>query len=96
MMDKIHRGTRAKEVLENEVFIESFEAIEKELIESWKNSPARDEDGREKIWSYLCLLQKVKTHLQSTLETGKLAELELLHKQTLVERAKDGIVSLIG
>ena len=85
---RLHAGSRAKEVLENEAFIDAFEAIEKEVIEQWTNSPARDQDGREKLWSYLHLLKKVRTHLTSTLETGKLAQIELQHQQSLRDRAR--------
>ena len=85
---RLHAGSRAKEVLENEAFVEAFEAIEKEVIEQWTNSPARDQEGREKLWSYLHLLKKVRTHLTSTLETGKLAQIELQHQQSLRERAR--------
>jgi hypothetical protein len=84
---RLYDGDRAKEVLENEAFIAAFEAIEKEVIDQWTNSPARDEAGREKLWAYLHLLKKVRTHLQSTLETGTLAKLELQHQQTLRDRA---------
>ena len=59
----LHRGSRAKEVLENEVFIEAFEAIEQELTESWKKSPARDQSGRESLWQLQMLwLWSVETH----------------------------------
>lgn len=85
---RLHDGSRAKEVLENEQFQASFEAIEKELIEAWKQSPQRDVDGRERIHQYLSLLAKVKSHLVSTLETGKLAELEVRHKQSLFDKAR--------
>lgn len=85
---RLYSGDRAREVLENEAYIAAFEAIEKEVIEQWTNSPARDVEGREKLWSYLHLLKKVQTHLQSTLETGKLAQLELQHQQTLADRAR--------
>jgi hypothetical protein len=79
---RLFEGARAKEVLENEAFIASFEAIEKEITEQWKQSPARDQEGREKCWQYLMLLQKVKAHLTMTMETGKLAQLEVHHKTT--------------
>lgn len=85
---RLYAGDRAKEVLENEAFIAAFEAIEKEVIEQWTNSPARDQDGREKLWSYLHLLRKVRMHLVSTLETGKLAQVDLQHQQSLMDRAK--------
>lgn len=86
--ERLYAGNRAKEVLENEAFTAAFEAIEQEVIEQWMQSPARDQDGREKLWSYLHLLKKVRTHLTSTLETGKLAQIELQHQQTLRDRAR--------
>lgn len=92
---RIYEGDRAKEVLENEAFQSAFDAIEKEVIDKWTESPARDAEGREKLWQYLMLLRKVRTHLQSTLETGKLAKLDLQHKQNLLDRMKDGVSSLI-
>jgi hypothetical protein len=85
---RLHAGSRAKEVLENEAFTAAFEAIEQEVIDQWTNSPARDQDGREKLWAYLHLLKKVRTHLTSTLETGKLAQIELQHQQSLRDRAR--------
>lgn len=89
---RIYDANRAKEVLENEAFIAAFADTENEVIEQWKNSPARDNEGREKLWAYLSLLRKIKAHLTTSLETGRLAELDLRHKQTLAERAK-GLIS---
>ena len=85
----IYRANRAKEVLENETYIEAFALIEQELTEQWKSSPARDQDGREKLWLMQRLLAKLKVTLESTMDSGKLAVAELTHKQTLMERAKD-------
>ncbi len=93
---RIYSGDRAKEVLENEAFIAAFEAIENEVIEQWKNSPARDEEGREKLWQYRMLLQKVRTHITSTMETGKLARLELTHRNGVVQRIRAGMSSFGG
>ena len=90
---RLFEGDQARQVLENEAFTAAFEAVEKEVIDQWTNSPARDADGREKLWAYLHLLRKVKAQLTSTLETGKLAQLELQHKQTVWDRLKNGINS---
>lgn len=88
---RVYEGNRAKEVLDNEVFQAVFTDIEQEVTQSWMDSPARDQEGREKLWQYLTLLRKVKAHLTTTLETGKLAQLELQHKQSLYDRAKAGL-----
>lgn len=83
---RIYAANRAKEVLENEAFQQVFADIENEVIEQWKTSPARDEAGREKLWIYLSMLNKVKKHLESSLESGKLAQLDIEHKQSLAQR----------
>jgi hypothetical protein len=85
---RLYNGDRAREVLENEAFTDAFSAIETEILSQWKSSPARDQAGREKLWLMLSLLNKVKTVITTTLETGKLAKIELEHKRTLAERAK--------
>ena len=85
---RLYLGDRAGEVLENEAFIAAFEAIEKDVIEQWSNSPARDEAGRQSLWQYLQMARKFKANLQTTMETGKLAKLELQHKQTLADKAR--------
>jgi len=85
---RIYLGNRAKEVIENEAYIAAFESIEQEIVEQWKKSPARDEAGRQSLWQYLQMLSKVKATLQTTMETGKLAMLDLEHKQTLRDRLR--------
>ena len=88
---RLYLGDRAKEVLENEAFSGAMEQIEKDIIEQWTTSPARDAAGRESLWTYLCLLRKLKANLQTTLETGKLARIELEHKRTMRERLRDAL-----
>lgn len=87
-------GDRAREVIENEAFIAAFDATEKEVIEQWMNSPARDQAGRESLWQYLSMLRKVKANLQTTLETGKLAQLELRHQRTMADKARGWLSSV--
>ena len=83
---RIYDANRAKEVLENPAFIAVFDDTEKEVIEQWTTSPARDMEGREKLYTYLMLLRKVKAHLCTSLDTGKLAQMDLDHKKSLAER----------
>ena len=91
--DRLYLGDRAREVIENEAFIAAFEATEKEVVDQWMQSPARDQEGREKLWQYLSMLRKVKANLQTTLETGKLAQLELQHKRTMADKARGWLSS---
>jgi hypothetical protein len=93
--ERLYAGDRAREVLENEVFTQVFADIESDLIESWRNIPASDTEhhlrSRERIHLSLTLLGKVKACIVQTLETGKLAKLELEHKRSMSERLKGAI-----
>lgn len=87
---RVYDGDQAKLVLENEAFQQALGDIETEITEQWKQSPARDPEGREKLWQLLKLAGKLRSNLQTRLETGQLARLELDHEQkTLKQRAKE-------
>lgn len=78
---EILRGERAQLLLQDELLIDAFTLIEEELTEQWQNSPARDQEGREKLWLSLKLLHKLQRNLVTVMETGKIA------KATLAQRA---------
>ena len=86
--ERMVQGGQAREILESPVFNEAFDAVEKEILDKWKNSPARDQEGREKLWLMLSMLQKAKQALVQTMESGKLASLDVAHQQTLKDRAR--------
>ena len=88
---RIYDGDRAREVLDNEQFKLAFDAITAEIIEQWKQAPARDAAGRESLWTMLKLAERLKLALSSTLDTGKLAKAELERQRTLKERAAQWI-----
>jgi hypothetical protein len=85
---RAYNGDRAREILENEVYQQVFADLKTEITEQWTNSPARDEEGREKLWLMLSLANKLQAMLQTTLDTGKLARLDLEHQRTLAQKAK--------
>ena len=88
---EIYLSNRSKEILENEAWQFAFDAIKSEIETQWKSSPARDVDGRERLWLMQSLLTKLQTVLQQTMDSGKLAAAELRHKRTLKEKASDWV-----
>ncbi|MDA8668231.1 hypothetical protein N9M26_01085 [Alphaproteobacteria bacterium] len=79
MVDKekeIQRGHRAKQILEDEIFIESINKIRTELMNQWLNSDETSSEQRENIFRMRRMLEVVLMQLQSVLETGKLATQE--------------------
>ena len=87
---RVYDSDQAKLVLENEAFNQALNDIEAEITESWKNAPARDQEGREKLWQILKLAGKLRANLQTRLETGKLARIQIEEEhKTALQRAKD-------
>lgn len=84
------RGEEARQLLEHPLLAEAFQTIRNEVTEQWQSSPARDVEGREKLWLTLRLLNRLEGQLQSVVETGKVA------RATLLQRAKQAATSLMS
>jgi len=73
------RERRAKALMNDPLFIESFDELKKELLGQWEHSGSTDIDARESIWLAIRLLDRIHGHIQSIIETGHMAE--VLDKQ---------------
>ena len=78
-MNNEEREARAKNLLQNELFNEAFEVLRKELLGQWEQSGSQNTDQRESIWLAIRLLEKIKGHITSIVETGHMAN--VLEKQ---------------
>ena len=75
----MNREAEAKRLLENELFVEAFDTLEKELLLSWSRTGSNDVSQRESCWLATRLLERVKAHITSIVETGHMAK--VLEKQ---------------
>ena len=85
-MDKIEtqvrEGKRAQVLLNDPLLKQAFE----DLLETYKqeifNTSFTDDDNRRSLWMAYNMLDKIKGHLITIMESGKLAQkdLELLNK----------------
>lgn len=88
---RIYDAARAREVLDNEAYQQAFEDIRTEYTQAWMNSPARDADGREKLYLMLQLTNKLEVTLKGMLLSGQQAKIqrEMESEQLSRERAQD-------
>jgi hypothetical protein len=77
----INRAHRAKAILDDELFNESFEALETEFIELWRGAKLAEE--RERIWQAINILGRVRDHLGMVIGNGKIAQVELERLKSL-------------
>ena len=83
-MDKqIREGKRAAQLLEDPLLKQAFE----DLLETYKqeifNTNFADDNRRRSLWMAYNMVDKIRGHLQTIMESGKIAskDLELLQKQ---------------
>lgn len=87
---RIYDANRAREVLDNEAFQTAFTDIEKELNKRWLDLPSTDETSkaRDRLHLSITMLHKVRNALTTSLETGKLAMLDLQHKRSIADKIR--------
>ncbi len=76
--EEISRSNQAKQILENKIFQEAIESLKKLYSEALlEKTGAKENDTREKLWIAYNVVGKVEQHLQTVIETGKLASKQL-------------------
>lgn len=75
--ERIYNGDQARLVLENEAFSAAFADIKSEYMAALIASPARDVEGREKLYQLIKLTEKLQATLTGAMEDGKLARAQL-------------------
>ena len=74
--EELRRADEAKRLLDNPLFKEAFKTIREELIKHLLNTRVAEELERDRLYITIKALDLVQQHIQSVLETGKLAENE--------------------
>ena len=78
-MDITERERHAKHLLEDPLLNEAFDVLRTELMSEWEHSGSQNLDQRESIWLAVRLLERIRGHISSIVETGHMAK--ILEKQ---------------
>ena len=73
MVDE-YRIVRARGILNDELFIEAFDTLAKDITDAWDHTGIHDTEARENLWLSLRLLERIRLHLTSIIETGEMAK----------------------
>ena len=72
-MDNGLREARAKSLLSDELFNEAFTTLETDIKDTWYRTSLNDTEAREQAWLSLRLLERIRLHLTSIIESGDMA-----------------------
>ena len=73
-MNDEKREAQAKRLLEDTLFKEAFDTLEKDIMDTWVSTSIDDDRARETCWLSIRLLSRIKVHLTSIVETGEMAK----------------------
>lgn len=73
MSDEL-REAHARRLLSDKLFLEAFDTLAEHIHTTWLNTSVHDVDSREQAWLSLRLLERLKLHLTSVIETGEIAK----------------------
>jgi hypothetical protein len=68
--DVARREAEATQLLNNTLFVESFEVLKEDLMNRWTQSGSSELEARESIWLAMRLLDRIQGHIHSIVETG--------------------------
>ena len=68
------REAKARNLLNDPLYKEAFEKLEEEINNTWYNSSVKDVESREQLWLSLRLLERLRLHLTSIVESGEMAK----------------------
>src|SRR5882762_7743294 len=80
--EKERQGTEAQQILESPLIAEWFNQIDQHLITALKATATSDLASREKIHSLMWSSDRLKMHMQATIDSGRVAteSLKLIRK----------------
>lgn len=70
-------AARAKQFLENDLVVKAYDQIEADLVAAWIASDPRDMAGRELAWHSVIANRRHKSHLESAVSDGSVAQGDL-------------------
>ena len=73
------REEHAKRLMQDELLIEAFDTLRKDLLDRWSASGSTEVEARESIWLAMRLLDRIHGHINSIVETGHMNK--ILDKQ---------------
>lgn len=77
LSDELRRGEQARLLLENELYSEAVENVRRGIVDKWVSCPIRDREGAHELKLMLKVLDEVTGYIKTTMETGKLAAIQL-------------------
>lgn len=89
--DELRRGEQARQLLQNELYVDAVTQVKQAIIDKWQQAPLRDREGHHELKLMLKLLGDLTGYIQTTMETGKMAQIQLEQEQRMTKLRAVGL-----
>ena len=80
LADESRRGGDARRIMQDPLVVEVLQSMEEALVNAFESCPLRDTEGLVGIRYQMSALRGFKKNMQSMMETGFMADLEIKSK----------------
>ena len=84
------RGERAKAILEDDLTVDAFRAIEAQIFQQWMATKPHEEDVRERLYRLHLAHEDYKGLLKTALHNGEVAKRDLIGNTSKIRRMISG------
>ena len=74
---EVSEGRDAEYLMDNPVFQQTFDYLKDAYFKAWEQTSVEDSKSRENVWMMYKTLDTVHGHIQTYVDTGKLAKKQL-------------------
>lgn len=89
--DELRRGEQARQLLQNELYVDAVTQVKQAIIDKWQQAPLRDREGHHELKLMLKLLGDLTGYIQTTMETGKMAQIQLETERRMTKLKSVGL-----
>lgn len=83
LQTELRRGELARQLQQNELYVEAFDTVKQAIIDKWIQCPVRDHEGQHELKLMLKLLGEVTGYVDQVMQTGKMAEIQLQNERRM-------------
>lgn len=77
LSDELRRGEQARLLLQNEIYADAIDKVRQGIVDKWVACPIRDREGAHELKLMLKVLDEITGYVKTTMETGKMAQIQL-------------------
>tara|TARA_R100000963_G_C4556180_1_gene46986 strand:+ start:63 stop:329 length:267 start_codon:yes stop_codon:yes gene_type:complete len=77
LQKEVSEGRDAEYLMDNPVFKQTFDYLKDAYFKAWEQTSVEDSKSRENVWMMYKTLDTVHGHIQTYVDTGKLAKKQL-------------------